>query len=40
MNSLFIKTIKGGHSLIGRTTILHVVISGSSPDVSKNNFFN
>ena len=25
----------GGHSLTGKTTILHIVISGSSPDVSK-----
>ena len=24
----------GGHSLIGKTAILHIVISGSSPDVS------
>jgi hypothetical protein len=23
-----------GHSLIGKTAILHIVISGSSPDVS------
>ena len=25
---------KWGHSLIGKTAILHIVISGSSPDVS------
>ena len=26
--------IKRGHSLTGKTAILHIVISGSSPDVS------
>ena len=26
--------MRGGHSLIGKTAILHIVISGSSPDVS------
>ena len=25
---------KRGHSLIGKTAILHIVISGSSPDIS------
>jgi hypothetical protein len=24
-----------GYSLIGKTTILHIVISGSTPDISK-----
>ena len=26
--------VLGGHSLIGKTAILHIVISGSIPDVS------
>ena len=28
------KNFKGGHSLIGKTAILRIVISGSSPDIS------
>ena len=30
--------VKRGHSLIGKTAILHIVISGSSPDVSSSLF--
>ena len=28
----------GGYSLIGKTAILHIVISGSSPDISTAKF--
>ena len=31
----YIENLARGHSLTGKTTILHIVISGSSPDVSK-----
>ena len=27
--------MQGGYSLIGKTAILHIVISGSRPDISK-----
>lgn len=32
--SFFLKKEGRGHSLTGKTSILHIVISGSSPDVS------